>query len=179
MKLLGDSKIVSILPRPERILTTPLIGQKGSGYPRPRVSIPGSASHGALCSKPTFSGACGPGVNSQTTGICTLGRNGGLRTMVGATVPDETLRRKGTKLAKVREELLQKSLGETAAKRKGRKPEFAFGRLASPTPTVRKTKISPSSAAASKEGIARMPHRENNSKRPMRVGPHAPPPPQS
>ena len=33
----------------------------------------------------------------------------------------------------MREELLQKPLGETAAKRKGRKPEFAFGRLVSTT----------------------------------------------
>ena len=97
--------------------------------------------------------------------------------MVGATVPDKTLLRKGTKLAKAREESLQNTLGETAAKRKGRKPEFAFGRLVSTNPTVRKTKIPPSSAAASKEGIARTPHMDSKSKRPMRVGPHVPPPP--
>ena len=96
---------------------------------------------------------------------------------MGATIPDETFRRKGTMLAKVREELLQKSLGETAAKRKGRKPEFAFGKQVSTTPTARKTKISPSSAAASKGGIGRTPQRNNNSKRPLRVGPNAPPPP--
>ena len=120
--------------------------------------IPSSAPHEALCSKTTFSGAFCPRGNSQTTGICTLGRNGDLRTIVGAMVPDETLLRKGKKLAKVREESLQNTLGETAAKRKGRKPEFAFGRLVSANPPVRKTKTFPSSAAASKEGVARTPH---------------------
>ena len=53
MKQLGDVNITSILPRPERILT-PIIGQKGSGDPRPHVSIPRSAPHGALCSKTTI-----------------------------------------------------------------------------------------------------------------------------
>ena len=86
--------------------------------------------------------------------------------------------RKGKKLAKVREESLRNILGppkgrecdsggpvkgpldarplpaggETAVKRKGRKPEFAFGRLVSANPPVRKTKIFPSSAAASRRG---------------------------
>ena len=158
MKQLGDVKIASILTRPERILTPPLIGQKGCGDPRPHVLIPSSAPHGALCSKTTFSGAFCPRVNSQTKGICTLGRNGDLCTMVGATIPDETLLRKGKKLVNVREESLQNTLGDTAAKRKGRKPEFSFGRLVYANPTVRKTKISPRSAAASKDRIARTPH---------------------
>ena len=54
MKQLGDVKIASILPRPEMI-PTPILGQKGSGDPRPHVSIPRSAPHGALCSKTTIS----------------------------------------------------------------------------------------------------------------------------
>ena len=97
--------------------------------------------------------------------------------MVGATIPDETLLRKGKKLVNVREESLQNTLGDTAAKRKGRKPEFSFGRLVYANPTVRKTKISPRSAAASKDRIARTPHMDRESKRPMRVGSHVPPPP--
>ena len=109
------------------------------------------------------------------------------------------------KLAKVREELLQNILGspkgrerysggpvkgtldarplpegiETATKRKGRKPEIAFGRLVFTNPLERKTKISPSSAAASKEGIVRTSHTDNGSKRPLRVGSHVPPPPKA
>ena len=54
MKQLGDVKIASILPRPE-IIPTPILGQKGSGDPRPHVSIPRSDPHGALCSKTTIS----------------------------------------------------------------------------------------------------------------------------
>ena len=112
MKQLGDVKIASILPRPE-IIPTPILGQKGSGDPRPHVSIPSSAPHGALCSRTTISRGFSPRYDSLTTGICTLGRNGDLRTMVGAKVPDETLLRKGKKLDKVREESLGNILGPT------------------------------------------------------------------
>ena len=54
----------------------------------------------------TISGGFSPGENSQTTGICTLGRNGDLLTMEGDMVPDETLLRNGKKLAKVQEQSL-------------------------------------------------------------------------
>ena len=100
MKQLGDVNIASILPRPESI-PTPILVQKGSGYPRPHVSIPSSAPHGALCSKTTISRGFSPREESLTTSICTLGRNGDLHTMLGAKVPDETLLRKSMKLAKV------------------------------------------------------------------------------
>ena len=102
IKKLGEVTIASIIPRPERI-TTLIIGQKGGGDPCPHVSIPISALHGALCSKTTISGSSPPRENSLTKVICTLGRNGDQGTMLGAKVPDETLLKKGTKLAKVRE----------------------------------------------------------------------------
>ena len=100
MKQLGDVKIASILPQPERI-PTPILGKKGSGDPRPHVSIPISAPHGALCSKTTISSGFSPREKSLNTVICTLGRKGDRGTMLGAKVPDETLLRKGMKLAKV------------------------------------------------------------------------------
>ena len=68
------------------------------------MSIPISAPHGALSSKITISGGSSPREKILTMVICTLGRNGDQGTMLGAKVPDETLLRRGTKLAKVREE---------------------------------------------------------------------------
>ena len=109
MKQLGGVKIAYILPRPERV-PTPILGQKGSGDPRPHVLIPSSAPHGALFSKTTISRGFSPREKSLATGICTLGRNGDLRTMVGAKVPDKTFLRKGMKLAKLQEESCSASL---------------------------------------------------------------------
>ena len=103
IKKIGEVEIASILPRPERIPTL-IIGKKGSGDPWPHVSNLISATHGALCPKKTISGSSPPREDSQTKIFCTLGRNGDQGTLLGAKVPDETLLRKGSKLAKVREE---------------------------------------------------------------------------
>ena len=124
--------------------------------------------------------------------------------MLGAKVPDETLLRKGMKLAKVREESLQNILkppkgrecnsggpvkgpldarllpaGRDSCKKEGGKPQFAFGRLVSANPPERKIEKNPSLEAASKERIARKSKMDNESKRPLKAGSHVPPPPKA
>ena len=121
-----------------------------------------------------------PREESQTKVFCTFGRNRDQGTILGAKVPDKTLLRKGSKLAKVREESPQINFispqeggceargpilgnptdrllpagGGTAAKRKGKKPQFSFDRRVSANLPEKKVRNIPSSEAASKEGTA-------------------------
>ena len=104
IRKIGEVAKGNIIPRPDKAPTL-IIGQAGSGGPRPHVSIPINTPHGVLSQKKTDSVGSPLRETRQTKGAAILGRNGDSGTQLGAKILDETLRRKGDNLAKVWEEL--------------------------------------------------------------------------